>query len=146
MNLSERQRVVFADPDAVQDVEPQGDLTIDAFFDFICPWCLVGKRNLETAVSLFAGMRSDIRVTVRWRSYQLLPHTPSDGLPYQAFIATVWGAPTPWRQGVRKCSGPDAMRVSRSHLIESRFCQIPSQRTSSLTLPPAISAKSNVRY
>lgn len=25
-------------------------LPIDVFFDFICPWCLIGKRQLQQVV------------------------------------------------------------------------------------------------
>lgn len=60
-------------------------LKIEVFFDFICPWCLIGKRNLDMAVSRFASSRPDVRVQVEWRSHELLPWTPLDGMPYQAF-------------------------------------------------------------
>jgi predicted DsbA family dithiol-disulfide isomerase len=60
-------------------------LKIEAYFDFVCPWCLIGKRNLDVAVSRFASSRPDVRVLVQWRSHQLLPRTPLDGMPYQAF-------------------------------------------------------------
>jgi predicted DsbA family dithiol-disulfide isomerase len=60
-------------------------LKIEAWFDFICPWCLIGKRNLDVAVSRFASSRPDVQVKVQWRSHQLLPWTPLEGMPYQAF-------------------------------------------------------------
>ncbi|MGK3625908.1 DsbA family protein, partial [Acinetobacter sp. A11] len=28
-------------------------LHIDVFFDFICPWCLIGKRQLLIAINRF---------------------------------------------------------------------------------------------
>ena len=79
MNLSDQEWVVQAS-DNERPV-----LTIEAFFDFICPWCLIGKRNLDAAVSRFASSRPDVQVKLQWRSQQLLPWTPLDGLPYQAF-------------------------------------------------------------
>ncbi|TDY21389.1 putative DsbA family dithiol-disulfide isomerase [Paraburkholderia sp. BL6665CI2N2] len=66
---------------------------IEVVFDFICPWCLIGKRNLGTAVSRFTGLRPDVQVKVLWRSRQLLPYTPLDGLPYQAFYRDRLGSP-----------------------------------------------------
>ncbi|MEX3814550.1 DsbA family oxidoreductase [Paraburkholderia sp. BR13439] len=60
-------------------------LKIETFFDFVCPWCLIGKRNLDVAVSRFESSRPDVRVSVQWRSHQLLPGVPVEGLPYQAF-------------------------------------------------------------
>jgi predicted DsbA family dithiol-disulfide isomerase len=76
-----------------QDTGERSVLTIEVYFDFICPWCLIGKRNLDTAVSRFAALRPDAQVTVLWRSYQLLPYTPPAGLPYQAFYRDRLGSP-----------------------------------------------------
>src|SRR5215475_3173836 len=81
MNLSEQKWIGQAGPDA----GGRAVLKIEAFFDFICPWCLIGKRNLDAAVARFASSRPDVQVKVQWRSHQLLPWTPPDGLPYQAF-------------------------------------------------------------
>ena len=25
-------------------------MNIEVFFDFICPWCVIGKRHLQTAI------------------------------------------------------------------------------------------------
>ena len=60
-------------------------LTVEIFFDFICPWCLIGKRNLETAARRFTALRPDVPLKVVWRSHQLLPDTPLEGLSYEAF-------------------------------------------------------------
>ena len=80
MNLSDQKWVAQA-----SDTSERPVLTIEAFFDFICPWCLIGKRNLDAAVSRFARSRPDVQVKIQWRSHQLLPWTPLDGMPYQAF-------------------------------------------------------------
>ena len=80
MNLSDQKWVAQA-----SDASERPVLTIEAFFDFICPWCLIGKRNLDAAVSRFAQSRPEVKVKVQWRSHQLLPWTPLDGMPYQAF-------------------------------------------------------------
>ncbi|WP_325623428.1 DsbA family oxidoreductase [Paraburkholderia sp.] len=81
MNLSDQKWAAQASGDAGE----RSVLKIEAFFDFICPWCLIGKRNLDSAISRFASSRPDVRVSVQWRSHQLLPWTPLDGMPYQAF-------------------------------------------------------------
>ena len=69
-------------------------MTIDVFFDFICPWCWIGTRHLASALNTFATMRPDMRIKVRWRSYPLLPDTPAEGMPYQAFYLSRLGSPT----------------------------------------------------
>ena len=60
-------------------------LTVEVFFDFVCPWCLIGKRQLDAAVGRLARLRPDVRLQVVWHSHPLLPDTPVGGLPYQAF-------------------------------------------------------------
>ena len=63
----------------------QGSLSVGVFFDFVCPWCLIGERHLRAALTRFSELCPDIRPTVKWRSHQLLPDTPLGGVPYQRF-------------------------------------------------------------
>jgi len=60
-------------------------LQLEMTFDFICPWCLIGKRNLETALRLLAQQRPDVRVQVAWLGLQLLPQVPLQGEPFAEF-------------------------------------------------------------
>ena len=48
-------------------------MKIEIWSDVVCPWCYVGKRNLEAALAAFP--HAD-RVTVEWRSFELDPTTP----------------------------------------------------------------------
>ncbi|TDN57846.1 DsbA family oxidoreductase [Paraburkholderia sp. BL10I2N1] len=85
MNLDDLERGAAAG-------EPRG-LTVEVYFDFICPWCLIGKRNLEAAIRQLAEVRPDVRVEVSWISHQLLPDTPASGIPYQSFYVARLGSP-----------------------------------------------------
>ncbi|MEX3776786.1 DsbA family oxidoreductase [Pseudomonas sp. MYb118] len=60
-------------------------LRIDVFFDFICPWCLIGKRQLEHAVVQFRSRHPDVQITTVWHGVQLLPHLPAEGEPFAEF-------------------------------------------------------------
>jgi predicted DsbA family dithiol-disulfide isomerase len=60
-------------------------LSIEVSFDLICPWCLIGKRNLDAAVGMLRAQRPDVAVEVSWRSFPLLPNIPKQGLPYTEF-------------------------------------------------------------
>ena len=72
----------------------RASLTIDVFFDFICPWCWIGTRHLASALRTFATLHPEVKTKVRWRPYPLLPDTPAEGLPYQAFYLSRLGSPT----------------------------------------------------
>jgi predicted DsbA family dithiol-disulfide isomerase len=49
-------------------------MKIEIWSDVVCPWCYVGKRNLEAALAAFP--HAD-QVTVEWRSFELDPTTPA---------------------------------------------------------------------
>lgn len=67
-------------------------LLVEMTFDFICPWCLIGKRNLERAVRTLAQSRPDVQVQTRWRGVQLLPDLPAQGVPYMEFYVDRLGS------------------------------------------------------
>ena len=48
-------------------------MRIDVWSDVVCPWCYIGKRRLEEALSGFAHAAE---VEVVWHSYQLDPSAP----------------------------------------------------------------------
>ncbi len=48
-------------------------IQIDVWSDIACPWCYIGKRNLETALQ-----QSDASVNVTFHSFELSPDTPAD--------------------------------------------------------------------
>jgi len=49
-------------------------LTIDVWSDIVCPWCAIGKRRLEAALSRFPH-RDDVEVV--WRAFELDPSAPA---------------------------------------------------------------------
>ncbi|HYQ40282.1 MAG TPA: DsbA family oxidoreductase [Pseudomonas sp.] len=60
-------------------------LHIEVFFDFICPWCLIGKRQLEGALARLRAGQPDVEVSLAWRGVQLLPDLPAEGVPFAEF-------------------------------------------------------------
>ena len=48
-------------------------MQVEVWSDVVCPWCYIGKRKLETALSRFAHADE---VEVVWRSFQLDPGIP----------------------------------------------------------------------
>ncbi|NML42510.1 DsbA family oxidoreductase [Ramlibacter sp. G-1-2-2] len=68
-------------------------LSIDVSFDLICPWCLIGKRNLEAAITQLRSELPEVDVAVEWRSFPLIPDTPLGGVPYREFYIARLGSP-----------------------------------------------------
>ena len=53
-------------------MQVETSLPIEVWSDIACPWCAIGKRHLEQALTGF-----EHPVSVRWRSFQLDPHAPA---------------------------------------------------------------------
>lgn len=68
-------------------------LDIEVWFDFICPWCLIGKRNLAVALEQLRETQPNVDCRIRWRSLPLLPDIPAAGVPYRDFYLRRLGSP-----------------------------------------------------
>ncbi|HWS50200.1 MAG TPA: DsbA family oxidoreductase [Microbacterium sp.] len=53
-------------------------ISIDIWSDIACPWCYIGKRNLETGLAAVASDEDAPEVTVTFHSFELSPDTPVD--------------------------------------------------------------------
>lgn len=53
-------------------------IKIDVWSDIACPWCYIGKRNLEGGLAATAGQPDAPVVEVTYHSYELSPDTPVD--------------------------------------------------------------------
>jgi predicted DsbA family dithiol-disulfide isomerase len=63
-------------------------MQIDVISDTVCPWCYIGKRRLERALSL----RPQIEFDVRWRPFQLDPTTPVEGVDRKVYMERKFGS------------------------------------------------------
>ncbi|MGU3574930.1 DsbA family oxidoreductase [Brucellaceae bacterium C25G] len=63
-------------------------ITIDVISDVVCPWCFVGRKRLEQALSLLP----DVNAIVRWHPYQLDPTLPPAGKDRKAYMRDKFGS------------------------------------------------------
>jgi len=68
------------------------NIDIDIISDIVCPWCFIGKRRLETALTLVRKTHPDFSCTIRWRPFFLNPDTPPEGEPYLPFLIEKFGS------------------------------------------------------
>ncbi|MEY4496832.1 MAG: hypothetical protein RLZZ364_137 [Actinomycetota bacterium] len=66
-------------------------MIIDIWSDVVCPWCFIGKRRLEKALSLFEHRD---QVVIRHRAFQLQPEI-SDVVPTADYLAEKYRLPAP---------------------------------------------------
>ena len=62
-------------------------MEIDIYFDPVCPWCFIGKRRLERALA----QRPEQKPTVRWRTFQLNPEMPQEGMERSHYLTMKFG-------------------------------------------------------
>jgi predicted DsbA family dithiol-disulfide isomerase len=72
---------------AAARLSPAAQLSIIS--DAICPWCYVGKRRLEQALSLIDGAR-EFKVT--WHPFQLNPDMPKQGIDRREYRMRKFGS------------------------------------------------------
>ncbi len=68
-------------------------LPLDIWSDIACPWCYIGKRHLEQALSTFEHAAD---VEIRWRAFELDPSAPRQRDSTQTYaerIAKKYGVP-----------------------------------------------------
>jgi predicted DsbA family dithiol-disulfide isomerase len=64
-------------------------MKIEIWSDVVCPWCYIGKRRLEHALTEFEHA-DDVEVT--WRSFQLNPEfPPGEATPTAEYLARRFG-------------------------------------------------------
>jgi predicted DsbA family dithiol-disulfide isomerase len=87
------------------DESPAG-LRIDIVSDAICPWCYIGKRQLERALTTLAQEGLDF--SVHWNPFQLNPDMPKEGRDRAAYRAQKFGDPERVREMDARVTGAAA--------------------------------------
>jgi len=79
-------------------LDAENALPVDVVSDVVCPWCFIGKRRLEKAISL----RPEIAVTVRYRPYFLNPWVPRAGISRTEYLTTKFGSVDRYRANAQR--------------------------------------------
>jgi len=78
-------------------------LRIDIVSDVVCPWCIIGLKQFEQALTLVG---QDIAAETHWHPFQLNPHMAPEGEDTAEHIARKYG------------STPEQSRANRSRLSD----------------------------
>ena len=62
-------------------------IQIDVISDVMCPWCYIGKTNLDDAI----GQVPELDVEVFWRPYQLDNTLPKEGIDRAEYLNKKFG-------------------------------------------------------
>jgi len=68
-------------------------LNIDIISDVVCPWCYIGKRQIEAALAQYAQQHPGAeQPRLTWRPFQLNPDLPAEGMSREQYVARKFGA------------------------------------------------------
>lgn len=62
-------------------------IRLDIFSDPVCPWCYIGKANLDRALEAHA----DHPFRIEWHPFQLNPDMPAEGVDKHDYLAAKFG-------------------------------------------------------
>lgn len=62
-------------------------IKLDILSDPVCPWCYIGKANLDRALAA----RPDHPFEIEWHPFQLNPDMPREGMDRQAYLDAKFG-------------------------------------------------------
>ena len=62
-------------------------IRLDIFSDPVCPWCYVGKANLDRALAT----HPDHPFQIQWHPFQLNPDMPPEGVAKRAYLEKKFG-------------------------------------------------------
>ncbi|MBI5909642.1 MAG: DsbA family oxidoreductase [Betaproteobacteria bacterium] len=67
-------------------------MNIDIISDVVCPWCYIGKRQIEAALALYAQQNPGADPPrVNWRPFQLNPQLSAEGMSRQDYVLQKFG-------------------------------------------------------
>ena len=64
-------------------------LKIDIVSDVVCPWCVIGFRNLKKAME---ELKSELDFEISWKPYELHPEIPQEGYDKKLYMLQKFGS------------------------------------------------------
>lgn len=79
--------------------QPQAlSLQVDIVSDVVCPWCIIGYKQLQKALASLPGQFEPV---FNWHPFELNPQMPAEGQDLREHIAQKYGASAAQSQGAR---------------------------------------------
>ncbi|HMN84095.1 MAG TPA: DsbA family oxidoreductase [Burkholderiaceae bacterium] len=95
-------------------------ITIDVVSDVVCPWCFIGKRQLEEALAQWRARHPDRPAPqVNWRPFQLNPDMPPGGMLREDYLVRKFGRSDVGRiyENVRRAAGEVGLSLNLEAVV-----------------------------
>ena len=73
-------------------------LQVDIVSDVVCPWCIIGYKQLEKALAM---LPAPVQMSLRWHPFELNPRMPAEGQDLGEHLAGKYGT-TPEQGGAAR--------------------------------------------
>ena len=73
----------------MSEISPVTPLQVDIVSDVVCPWCIIGYKQLQKALDILAGQ---FDVTIRWHPFELNPRMPEGGQNLREHLSQKYGS------------------------------------------------------
>ncbi|MDU9006396.1 DsbA family oxidoreductase [Sedimentitalea todarodis] len=83
-------------------------ISLDILSDPICPWCYIGKANLDAALAAVA----DHPFVIQWHPFQLNPEMPAEGIGRRDYLESKFGG----KEGAARAYAPVVERAEAAGL------------------------------
>jgi predicted DsbA family dithiol-disulfide isomerase len=89
-------------------------MIIDAVYDFLCPWCHVGKRHLRLAMEAETERADAVAIELRWHQFMLYPEFDREGHDFLGFFRAKYGEAlrVPMWEQIRAVAEPIGIRFA----------------------------------
>ena len=64
-------------------------LKIDIVSDIVCPWCVIGFKNLKKAMQ---ELQTELNFEISWKPYELHPEIPQEGYDKKLYMQQKFGS------------------------------------------------------
>ena len=64
-------------------------LKIDIVSDIVCPWCVIGFKNLKKAMHV---LQTELNFEISWKPYELHPEIPQEGYDKKLYMQQKFGS------------------------------------------------------
>ena len=80
----------------ISDLDMEDVLQIDIVSDVVCPWCIVGFKQLEKAIE-----QTGVTAAIKWHPFELNPDMPAEGENLRDHIMRKYGSTKEQSQSAR---------------------------------------------
>lgn len=78
---------------------PRQALRIDIVSDVVCPWCIIGYKQLQQALQ---SAPTDYDIDLHWQPFELNPQMPPEGQDMREHLAQKYGSTAEQSRGARE--------------------------------------------